>query len=172
MSRETAMNWYILRVATRQEKRAVEALKEMKVDHYLPMETVERVINREEGPVDRPLLPGYLFALIADVDFHTVTHANGVHAPVRYTNNRGERVARSIPAALVQAMREAQAAGNFDRTRKEPEPEMQVGDSLRIKAGPFEGLIGAMLEKRGEQRVLVLLRSATVEMDLIDLEAA
>jgi transcriptional antiterminator RfaH len=164
--------WYILRTATRQEKRACASLKELEVDHYLPCETVERKINRELYPIERPLFPGYLFAQIEDRDFHAAVHANGVHAPVRVTMVAGERLPATVPAAFVEALQDAQARGDFDRTKREPEKPIETGESVIITEGPFAGLIGAFLELRGDDRMALLIKSCIVEVATVHIDRA
>lgn len=168
---EGAAPWYILRAATRQEKRACESLTELKIEHYMPMETVKRKLGRKEEPHDRALFPGYLFAQISDAMFHVAINADGVHAPVRKTNAAGERVPCSIPSGLVDVLREAQANGDFDHTKV---PPMGVGDSVRITEGPFEGRVGEIIKMKSGERIKLLLEGygkTTVSSDIVEIAA-
>lgn len=165
-------NWYLLRTATRREKDACASLEELGVEHFLPVETVLRKLNREEGPYDRALFPGYLFAWISDIDFPAAVRVFGVHGPVLKTNEAGERVPRRIPSALVAALQAAQARGDFDRTKVEPVKQLESGDVVHVSAGPFAEKVGAIIELRGKDRLALLLGSVIVEVEAAHVELA
>lgn len=165
-------NWYLLRAATRREKDACTSLEELDIEHFMPVETVLRKLNREEGPYDRPLFPGYLFAWISDLDFPAAVRVFGVHGPVLKTNDAGERVPCRIPSALVAALQAAQARGDFDRTKVEPPKPLGEGDSVHVIDGPFAEKIGAIIEFRGKDRLALLLGGITVEVETAHVELA
>ena len=163
--------WYILRACTRQEARACESLKELGIEHYMPVELLMRKRRREPEPFERALFPGYLFAQIADEDYHAAIEAFGVHGAVMTYTAHGERVPRKVNPRLVAAIREAEARGDFDRTKPEPVKELAEGDSVHVVDGPFAGKIGAIVEMRGHERVALLLGGLIVEFDRVLLEA-
>lgn len=163
--------WYILRTATRQETRASESLTELKVEHYLPLETVKRKLSRREVVCARALFPGYLFARIPDELFHVAVSADGVHAAVHKTLSAGERVPCCVSHALVAALVEAENNGEFDRTKT---PPMGVGDPVRITEGPFAGRVGEILKIKSGQRIKLLLEGygkTTLSADIVELVA-
>lgn len=164
--------WYILRAATRQEKRACESLTELKIEHYMPCEIVLRKINRREAHWQRALFPGYLFAQIPDAMFHAVIEADGVHAPVRTYTASGERVPRTIPAGLVAALREAEERGDFDRTQVPPEKPLETGDSVYVTSGPFADKVAVIIELRSNDRIALLLGSLIAEVEASQVERA
>jgi len=61
-----------------------------------------------------------------------------------------------------------------ERLRAEPHPFLTVGRHVCIKSGPFSGLEGILLRRKGGHRVVVSLemiqRSISVEADLADVE--
>jgi transcription antitermination factor NusG len=152
-----AAPWYILQATAWQEPRAIASLTELEVQSYLPCETVKRKLCRREVIVHRALFPGYLFARIPDHLFHAATHAEGVRAPVRFTSATGERVPRTVNAGMVEALRAAQAAGDFDQTKEVPKPPLVQGDRVRITEGAFEGRLGNLLKFKSGDRMKVML---------------
>lgn len=158
--------WHLFVAAARCEEKACESLTQMGVSTFVPMETVERKLNREIEPYDRPLFPGYVFALVSEGQFADAKRANYIRAAVMRHLPSGDRAPRVVPPGLVEALRAAQADGRFDRTKREPERPLEAGDMVRITDGSaFDGLVGTILELRGEARVALLLKSTTVELD-------
>lgn len=167
----SSVPWYLLRAATRQEKRACESLKELKVEHYLPTETVRRTLNRREVDHGRALFPGYLFARIVDDMFHAAVSAAGVSGPVRKTLGTGERVPCIVAPGLVEAIMSAEAQGAFDRRPPPPRP-LGTGDSVLVLDGPFAAKIGAIVEMRAKDRIALLIGGLVVEVAATEVQAA
>lgn len=171
-------DWYLVRTATRQEKRAIASLEEAAFEAYCPVEVrwerIGRFKLREKR--ERAYFPGYLFCRIADGQFGAVEAVDAVHAIVRYTTSQGERAPLVVPESVVDLVLKQDREGDFDTTRQTI-PEMEIGVSVHIKAGPFAGLIGKVNAVRGAERVRVLLdaiqRGAPVvpiELKVTDLE--
>ena len=153
------MHWYVVRTATRQEKRAVSALGELGFEVYCPMLTrydrIGRLQRREERK--HPLFPGYLFARIGMGLFAAAEAADGVSSIVRYTTSQNERSPCRVPSRLVAELRDAEAAGAFDKTRSpEDEAGLKAGDLVRIKAGGWWGHNAVIVRLDGPGRVKVL----------------
>ena len=55
-----------------------------------------------------------------------------------------------------------------------PEGQLQPGDTVRVKSGPMEGVIGTVVERRGKKRLIVeinfIQRGASVELRDLDVE--
>lgn len=151
------MSWYILRAATRREKRAEESLREAGFSTFLPCVTRwERLGRDRRAKVDRPLFDGYMFAVIPDGQFMQVEGCDGVHAVLRYTTTNGLRAPRSVPDEIISALMQAEAAGEFDRTRNEV-VRLAIGARVRVTEGPFSGLLGQVKAARGRERLSVFL---------------
>lgn len=58
------MHWYAVRTATRQERKAAEALQEAGLEVYAPQERRLAVLPRKDGEtaVTGPLIKGWIFA--------------------------------------------------------------------------------------------------------------
>lgn len=162
--------YYVLRAITRRETTAVKSLTEMRIACYLPMERLDRRFGGEDGYIDRPLFPGYLFAEIPDDDYHAAINAFAVLGPVYGHNALGERIPRQIDPDLVQVIREAQEAGAFDR-RRTVKP-LVIGDTVRVTSGPFADRISAIIELRGQDRLTLLFGGLMTEMSTSEVEVA
>jgi transcription antitermination factor NusG len=171
-------DWYLVRTATRQEKRAVASLEEAAFEVYCPVEVRwERIgVRKMREKRERAYFPGYLFCRIGDGQFAAVESVDAVHAIVRYTTSSGERAPLKVPEGVVALVAKQDEAGEFDATRQD-RPEMEFGAEVHVKAGPFVGLIGKVNSMRGPDRVRVLLdaiqRGAPVvpiELKVADIE--
>ncbi len=164
-----ALRWYAMRSKPRKEEILWRQLRAQNIEVFFPRIKVQPVNPRSRKT--RAYFPGYLF-IQADLDevgvstFRWMPHAVGI------VTFGGE--AAHVPDALLNTLRrridEINAAGGefFDG--------LQVGDQVKITAGPFEGyeaIFDARLD--GAERVRVLLqllsdRSIPIELDASQLE--
>ncbi len=171
------MTWYILRTATRREKRAEAALKEIGVRAYCPkIIRWERIGRRAYRDIrEHPLFPGYMFAVIPDGAFAAVEATDGVSGVLRAMGASGEYAPHPISDKAVSALQQAEMAGDFDRTRDvEDDGNPKPGDVLRVKSGGWWGHSATVVRMVGAHRVKVLLmlfgKQNEVELDVAKLE--
>ncbi len=156
------MSWYIAMTNPQAELRVERALREIKVDHYLPRESRQ---GRVRGRVDRsvvikrPLLPGYVFI---DVDhprqsFMPIRDLEGVRGFLR---NPGALYPSEIPAEFVGDLMLLEADGQFDYTPKAPKTVVfEQGQPVRITGGAWSGILAEIVEAcAGSDRVIILGR--------------
>jgi transcription antitermination factor NusG len=164
--------WYVATIETARHRAIVRALAEERIELYSPTEHVNRrtrrglIVERE-----LPLMPGYVFVHTDRLDL--VTAVEGVFGIVGFPD------ATHLSKAAVErlyAIREAQAAGVFDRRRKGA--TLRQGQRVRIVRGPFMGMIAEISRLRGRRRCNVVMKAlgmvggGPAEMELADLEAA
>ena len=113
-----------------------------------------------------PLFPGYLFVRIAAVDRLRVLQVPGV---VRIVGFNGELTA--LPNEEIEALQKGVASG----VRAEPHPFLTTGRRVRVKRGPFEGMQGILLRRKGKQRLVLsvelIMRSVVIDVDIADVES-
>lgn len=145
-------DWFVVRCATRQEKRAEEGLKEAGFEAYCPRALVWSFLQKTT--VERPLIPGYLFVSLqaaTDDEFAAVLGIDGVHAflgvgkPVR------------VSAREIEALKRAQAAGDFNQTDPAAPTKFKPGDQARVVAGTYQGLIVAITRADRKGKVGIAL---------------
>ena len=75
-----------------------------------------------------------------------------------------------LPAEEIEAIRASLASGQ----RLEPHPFLRAGRRVRVMGGPFQGLEGLLLRRKGMHRFVLslesIMRSVTVEMAEENLE--
>jgi transcriptional antiterminator RfaH len=108
-----------------------------------------------------PLFPGYLFAKIAfPDDYYRVIWTQGVK---RFVGN-GEGPLPLDDSVVDLLLRKTEERG-FIR----PSQGFNLRDRVRVKRGPFEGLLGIVngsLDKRGRIKVLMSLLREGTEVEL------
>jgi transcriptional antiterminator RfaH len=145
-------DWFVIRSKPRKEECAVQNLGRRGIEVFFP-----RILDWTTVP----LFPGYLFVHIdLPSAYHAVTWTPGVKGFVTF----GE-IPSAVQPGIVNFLR--QEAGDDGVIRSTT--RYHAGQSVRIKRGPFAGLIG-IIEKpcpeRGRIRVLMefLRRETAVEL--------
>jgi len=142
--------WYALYTRARHEKKVDRLLRLREFEVFLPLVPRESQWHDRRKIVDWPLFPGYVFArfglrstaqVLGTPGVATVVRQDGVPAPI--SDNEIENVRR-----LASVVTET---GGLP----EPTPMVQAGQLARISKGPFAGVHGVVLQRRGSGRVLM-----------------
>ncbi len=156
--------WYACRTRPRAEKRADQLLTMAGVQSYLPLIYRERQWADRRVRVAFPLFPGYLFAhfdliqlaaVLRIPPLARVVSVNGRPAPVQ------ERELDQVRALVDRC--------NENGIEPCPIEFVEPGQEVVVAAGPFRGLRGVLVERRGRMRVAVRLeairQAVSIEMD-------
>jgi transcription antitermination factor NusG len=147
------MTWYALNVTNRQERFVRDALREACLIAYVPWHITEARFAKRKATRSKPLIPGYVFALLADdYDVQTALGIRGVHAA---------RI-RLRPIEVGGIVLE-EACHAYDETWTPPRPKgrrynpkFAAGQRVRIRSGPAEGHSGTVLKAKGRDRIRIL----------------
>lgn len=147
-------HWYACYTQARHEKKVDHLLQERGIESFLPLVSRVRQWKDRKKVVPFVIFPSYVFARFPLSETSRVLSIPGV---VNLVRNNGQPVAvREDELENVRRFTVALAAMDI-----EPElaPFPEVGDPVRIVSGPFRGIEGVMIERRGQSRVLVGLRA-------------
>ena len=155
--------WYAVYTRSRHEKQIRRQLEGNVPECFLPLYEVARRWKNGNALVAYPLFPGYLFVRISFADRMRVVTTPGVVCIVG--TRRGPT---AIPDQEMDAFRSC-----FERQiRMEPHPYLRLGRRVRVKAGPFAGMEGVLVRKKGKLRLIVsidlIARSVAVDIDAND----
>lgn len=141
----TAARWFVLQSKPRQERRALENLRNQGYECLLPLYSRERLRRGKRERVEEPLFPRYLFVHLNEVtsNWYALRSTYGVTHIVRFGDTPAV-----LDDAIVQTFVELQPA---DRQLYQP------GDAVHIFSGPFAGLDAIYQEDDGEARAILLL---------------
>jgi transcriptional antiterminator RfaH len=144
--------WYAVHTKPQAETTALANLVRQGYQVYLPQCRVRVSHARRRVIALRPLFPRYLFASFdrSQKPWRPIRSTHGVRDVVRVGD---EPIA--VPEALIEALREQEQAGTFDRVTTRQ--SFRVGDLVRVTEGAFEEMIGRLVELRDRDQVVVLL---------------
>jgi transcription antitermination factor NusG len=159
-------HWFALKTRSRHEKVVAEALRGREIECFLPVARARRRWSDRITEIEEPLFSTYLFVRIDPAERLRVLQTRGAVALL------GDG-ARPTPVddAEVEALRALVLAG----ASLEPHPYLEAGRFVRVKGGPFRGVEGRLVRRRGRLRLVitvdVLRQAAALEVDAADVEA-
>jgi transcription termination/antitermination protein NusG len=146
----TEPHWYACYTRARHEKQVEAQLKQRGMDSYLPVVQQVRQWSDRKKAVQFPLFPSYVFGRFTLSEVHTVLTTPGVSTIVRANG-----YPTPIPIADLENVRKFVAAIAESGLDPDPRPFLTEGQWVRVLEGPFEGVEGVVVERRGRKRVLV-----------------
>lgn len=157
---EAKFPWFALQVRSKRESGVADFLRGRGYNPFLPLGRLRKVWSDRIKVVDGPLFPGYLFCRVNLDDRLPILTAPGVIRIVGYSSSP-----MPVDESEIDAIRAIVASG----LPNEPWPYLQVGDPVKIKSGPLQGLRGILLRVKGSHRLVVSVtlvqRSVAVEID-------
>jgi transcription antitermination factor NusG len=153
--------WYAAYTLPRHEKAVADRLVQQKVESYLPLYSAMRCWNHRRMEVELPLFPGYVFVKMLLADRVRILSRPGIIRLVSFSGS---------PAVLPDEEIE-RLQSSLMIWKAKPYPFLTAGKQVRIKSGPFAGLEGKILRRKGKIRLLVTLELIQSAM-LLEVDAA
>jgi transcription antitermination factor NusG len=153
-------HWYACYTRARHEKRVSEQLVRRGVETYLPLMQRERQWSDRRKLVEFPLFPGYVFGRFALAELHRVVTVPGVAMVIRHNG---------VPSPIADHELEnvRRFVAGLAESGQVPEPRpLEPGEAVRVMHGPFAGVQGVVVERRGRRRVLVGLTTIGQGMEV------
>lgn len=152
-------NWWILHTKSRQEKKVGELLYSLSVPFYLPLLRCTSPSRGRTRTVWTPLFSGYVFLWGGDDERLAALKTNRLAAVHRVAD--GTRLSRDL-AGFASLIEKGAALT--------PESRIVVGQSVRVKSGPFMGQEGIVMKRRGRTKLLIVLAEVLqgASMDIED----
>jgi len=172
--------WYVVHTQSGYEKK-VKANLESRIqsmnmeerifDVVIPMEEVDEFKNGRKQTVQKKVFPGYILVRceMDDDSWYCVRNTPGVTGFVGQSKH-GQRPT-PLSRREVQTFLAAKGDGTGGMpSRKKPKLEYEVGESVRVKEGPFADFTGSVAEINADHMKLKVLvnifgRETLVEMD-------
>jgi transcription antitermination factor NusG len=157
--------WFAVYTNSCQERRVAEHCQVRDIEAFLPVyRSTRRWKNGCTVSLERPLFPGYVFTRVSQLHRVRVLELPGVVTIVG-----AGRQPIPLPDSDIQALRDG-----IDLMNVEPHPYLKVGERVKIRRGPFEGMAGILVRKKNALRVVLtvdlIMKSISVEIDEHDLE--
>jgi transcription antitermination factor NusG len=158
--------WYAIYTVPRHEKTVVKRLEALHIENYLPLYSTVRVWHGRKFQVELPLFPGYVFAKMCVSDKWSVLALAGVIRLVGFNNS-----AATLSDDEINMLKASLAI-----FKAEPYPFLKVGRCVRVKSGPFVGMEGRILRRKGGMRLVLSLEfiqsAIAVELDAREIQLA
>jgi len=152
--------WFALRVTPRHDKAVAQTLRNNGFEECLPLYRSRRKWADRFKTVELPLFPGYVFCKFDPCRLVPILNTPGVIDIVR-----AGRTLLTVDELEIDNLKALASSG----VNSEPWPYLEIGQKVRIQAGPLFGLEGLLVEvKRAPRLVLsvaLLQRSLLVEID-------
>jgi transcription antitermination factor NusG len=157
--------WYAVFTLSQNEQSAARHLDACQIESFVPTCESTRIWkNRQHVKVVQALFPTYMFVRIHSAERSTVLRSPGVR---RIIGNHEGPIA--LPDEEIEFLR-----SGICRQKIEPFNELVLGEKVRIKYGPMQGLEGVLVRKKGGLRFVLTLQlihqSAAVEVGADELE--
>lgn len=161
----SAARWFAVYTTSRHEKAVGRHFETRHIESFLPLYRVPRQWkNGCRVVVEQPLFPGYLFVCIERRHSVKVLQVPGVLSIV----STGREPA-SLPTSEIESLRAGLPLYNC-----EPHSYLVVGEKVRIIAGSLAGMVGVLLRKKNNLRVVLTLdlirQSVAVEVSIDEIE--
>ena len=162
---DASPKWFAAYTVPRHEKAVVRQLDARHVESFLPLySSARRWKNGCRVTIAQPLFPSYVFVRVERQDSIKVLQIPGVLSIVG-----AGREPSALPCAEIESLRAGLPQRQF-----EPHPYLAAGEKVRIIAGSFEGMVGILLRKKNDCRVVLTLdlirQSVAVEIGVDEIE--
>ncbi|MUH52600.1 MAG: transcription termination/antitermination protein NusG [Actinobacteria bacterium] len=172
-------SWYVVHSQSGYEKKVTANLKariqsmnmEDKIfEIVIPMEEVVEFKNGRKQTVQKKVFPGYLLVRchMDDESWYCIRNTPGVTGFVG--QSRQGQKPTPLSRREVLTFLSAKGDGQEQSNRKKPKLDFEVGESVRVKEGPFADFNGQIAEINPDHMKLKVLvnifgRETSVEMD-------
>ncbi len=136
------MNWHVLHLRPRTEKKVAQVCLTNGIEHYLPLREETKIYQRRKVTVFKPLFSGYLFAAFGP--------DQRVH--LQRTNHLIRVLLPDDEAGLLRDLEQIRMALEADPCL-EADAAFREGRRVRVKTGPFAGIEGVLATVRGKTQV-------------------
>lgn len=154
-----ATEWFAAYTYPRHEKKVALLLNQLEIKTFCPVYTAKHHWNKRKANVRLPLFPGYVFVNISTEQRIRVLSAPGV---IHIVGSRGKP--SPLPVDQIEALQKT-----LGSRQAEPHPFIAPGHTVRVTAGPLQGLEGIVLRRKGQMRMIISLTTINQSI-LLELE--
>jgi transcription antitermination factor NusG len=158
--------WYACYTRGKHENKVASHLDSRGIETFLPVHRQHVQWSDRRKTVERPLFPSYVFARCPSSELPQLLSTRGLVTLLR----TGGKLA-VIPDEEIENLRRFTEVINDCGIVPEREPAIQAGDRVRVVTGPFTGIEGVAVMRRGRRRLLVALTTVADAL-VVDLDGA
>lgn len=136
------MDWHVMYVRPRCEKKLAEYCRLSHLRHYLPLREETKIYQRRKVTVQKPLFPGYVFAAFDDEGRLSLLKTNNIVRILKPASRR------RLLHELAQVRRALRVDPSLDTCSA-----LKSGRRVRITGGAFMGIEGTISRIDGRTKV-------------------
>ena len=152
------VNWYVLYLRPRSEKKVAVCCEQHRITYYLPLREETKIYQRRRVKVEKPLFPCYFFATFDAIGREDLLKTNNVLRILEPPSRR----------QLLYELAQVRKALRVDPTLSTCSA-LKAGRRVRIMGGPFMGVEGIVRAIKGNTKVCLNVdmigRAVAVEVD-------
>lgn len=162
--------WIAAVVGMNGEKKASTLLRNLGIEHYVPLQTEIHQWSDRRKKVTRIVIPMVIFLHVSEIEEHQVIRHSFIYKLLKYPGAKG--YATVIPDEQIETLKFL--LGN-STTPVSFSPTLKPGDSIRVFRGPLTGLTGTVSEDDGSdfyeiQCPMPILGATTVKVHKSEVE--
>lgn len=136
--------WYAIYTKPRAEKKTSEALTELGIDHYLPLQMVVKQWSDRKKKVEEPLFKSYLFVYATlPQETLSVLSINGVVKFVKSGKELNPIRTEVIEAIKISLLHFTEIEATH--------ASLGINQKVRVIGGPLKGYQGKTIQRHGSQ---------------------
>jgi transcription antitermination factor NusG len=141
-------NWLAVYTRSRYEKKLHKELESKGIECYLPLRIEKKQWSDRIKTVEEPLLRSYVFVRVSNKEYYDALNAVGA---VRYVTFAGK--AAIIPDKQIDDLK--QFLVHFNTEVEVTHEDLEIGDVVKVKKGPLEGVQGELVQFRGKNKIVL-----------------
>ena len=142
--------WFVIWTESRAEKKVEKRIAALGLSPWLPIVKERHRWSDRWREVECPLFPGYLFARVANADWHQILRIPGVLTVVK-EGGKAALLADSFVMSLRNAIEREGVVPEAVKERVDYEP----GDEVIVQEGVLCGVRGVVREVRGARQLII-----------------
>jgi len=149
--------WYALFTEHQHEKKVVRQLHQRKLEAFCPTYQEQHIWrNRQKKTIELPLFPSYVFAQLRSDEYYKALMLTSVH---RIVGTSSGPVA--VSDQEIQFLRR-----DAIRTQCKPYKGLAIGERVRIRSGPMEGVEGVLTRHHNAVALVVSVAAINQSVSL------
>ncbi|WP_231461868.1 UpxY family transcription antiterminator [Pedobacter sp. Leaf132] len=150
--------WYPVYTRSRAEKKAYDELQKKSITCYLPLKKTIKQWSDRRKIVEEPLIKSYLFVYISAKEHLEVLMTNGISRFLYFSG----KIA-SMPDKQIEDLKLLLAT---DAELEVLDYNIEPGEKVSIKAGPFKGMLAETVSIHNKQRLILRLENMGVAIEI------
>ncbi len=153
--------WEVIHTKPKREKKLALYMKENGIHYFLPLNNSVRNYKYRKVTFTKPLFPGYIFANINHAEKREIIITGHIVNFLRVINQQ----------ELLEDLQRIYAGLTKGAVFKE-HPYVEVGSRVKIKSGPFIGLVGLVTDTQDKVilQVRFLRKAVSISVDPSQIE--